>query len=235
MPTSPERILLVEDDPRIREEVSHALVRDGYQVAQAECLSQARAEVSSGCELVLLDLGLPDGEGLELCREMRSGGDVTPIVIVTARDANTQRIRGLDAGADDYVVKPFDTEVLLARLRSVLRRAGGGAIRNVARCGDLWADSEARTAGRGDTTFDLTPLEFDLLLFLLKQPGRAWSRDQILEHVWGLDGGTGGTRTVDIHVKRLRSKIEPDPSEPVYLTTVWGLGYRMNEPGVKPS
>lgn len=231
MPGSDERILLIEDDPRVRDEVRRALERDGHAVSEATCLSEARVALREGCALVLLDLGLPDGDGLDLCREMRRAGDDTPVVIATARDASEQRIRGLDAGADDYVVKPFDTDVLLAHLRSVLRRSRGDVTQRMVRCGSLWADAQARTAGRGAATFDLTQREFDFLLFLMKKPGRVWSREQILEQVWGLAGGTGGTRTVDIHVKRLRAKIEPEPSEPVHLTTVWGVGYRMNDAG----
>src|SRR5690606_27360670 len=138
-------------------------------------------------------------------------------VVATARDANDQRIRGLDAGADDYVVKPFDTAVLLARVRSVLRRARGEVVKRRAEVKDLWVDTESRRAGRGDREFEFTPLEFDLLAFLVRNPGRAWSRDKILAEVWGLQGGTGGTRTVDIHVRRLRSKIEDDPASPTFI------------------
>ena len=229
MVSARQRVLVVEDDDRIRDELRRALERAGYQVAGAADLATARALLLEGCALVLLDLGLPDGDGLELCREMRAAGNDTPVVIATARDANHQRIHGLDVGADDYVVKPFDVDVLLARLRSVLRRSRGEVVQRVARCGELWADAESRRAGRGEDVFDLTPREFELLLFFLMNPGRTWSRGQLLERVWGLHGGTGGTRTVDIHVKRLRTKVEADPSEPRYLTTVWGVGYRMNE------
>lgn len=224
-------VLVVEDDPRIREELGRLLGEARFEVRFAATLGVARGQLDERVDLLLLDLGLPDGEGLDLCREMRAAGDDTPVVVVTARDANEQRIGGLDAGADDYVVKPFDTEVLLARLRSVLRRSRGDVVQGQVRCGELWADATSRTAGDSRGNLDLTPLEFDLLLFLMKNPGRAWSRDQLLERVWGLHGGAGGTRTVDIHVRRLRSKLEPDPTEPRYLTTVWGVGYRMAEPG----
>ena len=232
MDSSPprQRVLVVEDDARIRAELRLALDDSGYQAVEASSVGEARGLLAEGCALVLLDLGLPDEDGLDLCREMRAAGDDTPVVMLTARDANEQRIAGLDAGADDYVVKPVDSEVLLARVRSVLRRSTGAVAAGPARCGTLWADGTTRKAGDDRGPFDLTPLEFDLLLFLLRHPDRAWSRDQLLERVWGLHGGAGGTRTVDIHVRRLRAKLEPDPAEPRYLTTVWGVGYRLVDP-----
>ena len=159
MSTAPprQRVLVVEDDDRIRAELRFALEGSGYQVAEAAGVATARQHLAEGCALVLLDLGLPDGEGLDLCREMRAAGDDTPVVVVTARDANEQRIGGLDAGADDYVVKPFDTEVLLARLRSVLRRSRGDVVQGQVRCGELWADATSRTAGDSRGNLDLTP------------------------------------------------------------------------------
>ncbi|MEZ5977851.1 MAG: response regulator transcription factor [Planctomycetota bacterium] len=224
-----DRILVVEDDDRIRSELRTALASAGYRVGEARDLAEAREKFRLGWGLLLLDLGLPDGDGLELCRELRAAGDDVPIVVATARDANDQRIRGLDAGADDYVVKPFDVAVLLARLRSVLRRARGEVVVRRAEVRDLWVDVESRRAGRGETEFEFTPLEFDLLAFLVRNPGRAWSRDRILAEVWGLQGGAGGTRTVDIHVRRLRSKIEDDPASPTFISTVWGVGYRLDD------
>jgi len=228
--SSPDRLLLVEDDDRIAEELRHALAAAGYRVGSASTLTQARERLRLGWSLVLLDLGLPDGDGLDLCREMRAAGDDTPVVVATARDQDAHRILGLDAGADDYIAKPFDTQVLLAHLRSVLRRSRGEVVQRQARVADLWADGESRRCGRDTREFELTPLEFDLLLFLLRHPGRAWSRDQIMMRVWGLQGGAAGTRTVDIHVRRLRSKIEDDPADPRFIQTVWGVGYRLEDP-----
>ena len=146
-----DRILVVEDDPRIRAEVAAALESQGFGVEAVEGLAAARAAMEAQPALVVLDLGLPDGDGIDLCRGLREAGDATPIVILTARDANEERIRGLDAGADDYVIKPFDMEVLLARLRSVLRRARGHAGTRKLQCGAMWLDAGARTAGRGET------------------------------------------------------------------------------------
>ncbi|MFH0944570.1 MAG: winged helix-turn-helix domain-containing protein [Planctomycetota bacterium] len=158
-----------------------------------------------------------------------------PIVILTARDAPEERVRGLDVGSDDYVVKPFHMPELLARIRSVLRRAGRTVGPGVAQAGDLWADPESRKARCGDRMLELTPREFDLLIFLLRHPGRAWTRDQLLDRVWG-PTYEGESRTVDSHIRRLRSYIEADSGDPRYIGTVWGVGYRMNEvPGTFPA
>ena len=179
-------------------------------------------------DVVLTDLGLPDGSGLDLCRDLRNQGRGLPIMIVTARDAPEARVRGLDIGADDYIVKPFHMPELLARIRTVLRRSGRvvgpGRVEN----NGLWADPESRTAGKGTQTFELKPREFELLIFLLSHPGRAWTREQLVDRVWGSDF-EGDTRTVDSHIRRLRSQIEDDPGDPHYVETVWGVGYRMCE------
>ena len=221
------RILLVEDDARIRTEVTAALNTEGYDAEVAVDLSGARKAVAREYDLLLLDLGLPDGDGVELCLELRDAGRSLPVVVLTARDTPEERVRGLDAGADDYIVKPFHMNELMARVRSVLRRSGR-APAGVIRLGELWADTERRTAGRAEQTFELRRREFDLLLFLLSHPGRPWSRDQLLDRVWG-SGFEGDTRTVDIHVRRLRALIETNPASPRLLLTEWGVGYRMEE------
>ncbi|MCB9851364.1 MAG: response regulator transcription factor [Phycisphaerales bacterium] len=221
-------ILLVEDDERIRLEVTDALQASGFTVKVCTTLADARSAVNEPSDLVLLDLGLPDGDGLDLCRELRSAGNNLPIVILTARDAPEQRVRGLDVGADDYVVKPFHMPELTARIRGVLRRSGQTQRVGVARFGDLWIDPQARTAGRRDKRLDLKPREFDLLLFLMNNPGRAWTRDQLIEKVWG-SSFDGDARTVDLHVARLRSKIEDDAADPRFVETVWGVGYRFQD------
>ncbi len=223
-----KKILLVEDDSRIRLEVYDALRAADFEVDMSETLEAAQEAVGRGYDLILLDLGLPDGDGLDLCRTLRSAGDMVPIIILTARDAPDQRVRGLDVGADDYVIKPFHMPELIARIRVVLRRSGESTGQDVVRRGDLWIDAQARTAGRGDRRIELKPREFDLLLFLMNHPGRAWTRDQLVEKVWGKSFG-GDARTVDLHVARLRSKIEDDPSDPHFVETVWGVGYRFQE------
>lgn len=220
------RILLVEDDERIRQELLDALRASGFDVDVSVLARHARRALERDYDLVLLDLGLPDGDGLDLCRRLRSQGRSVPVIILTARDAPEDRVRGLDVGADDYVVKPFHVQELIARVRSVLRRAGRSAGVGRAQFQDLLADPDLRTAWRGDAELDLTRREFDLLLFFLRFPGKTWTRDQLLDRVWG-PSYEGDSRTVDLHVGRLRAKVEDDPSNPKYLATVWGVGYRM--------
>ncbi|MEZ5964198.1 MAG: response regulator transcription factor [Planctomycetota bacterium] len=226
MPNETTRVLLVEDDLRIRVELLDALRGSGFHVACASDVAEARAAMLRDQDLVLLDLGLPDGDGLDLCRDLRACGRDVPIIVLTARDAPEQRVRGLDVGADDYVVKPFHMPELLARIRSVLRRARGtlGPGRIVR--GSVWADPDARVAGVGERALQLAPREFDLLLFFLRHPDRTWSREQLLDRVWGA-AFDGGRRTVDLHVSRLRVEIEANPADPRLLKTVWGAGYRL--------
>ncbi len=221
-------VLVVEDDERIRRELLDALRAAGFHVDVCMRVQDAEHALARGYDLILLDLGLPDGDGLDLCRTIRRRGQGVPVIILTARDTPEQRVRGLDVGADDYVVKPFHMPELLARIRTVLRRSGRSVGAGPIRCGDLWADPDSRTAGQGDSSLELTPREFDLLVFLLQHPGRAWTRDQLLDRVWG-PSFAGETRTVDSHVRKLRSRIEQDPSDPRYIETVWGVGYRMPE------
>ncbi|MEM7311223.1 MAG: response regulator transcription factor [Planctomycetota bacterium] len=228
MPPPPTRVLLVEDDGQLRDGLRASLSEAGYRVECAESAAEARAQLRASFDLVLLDLGLPDADGLELCRELREAGDRTPIVVLSARAATGQLVLGLDDGADDYVAKPFQLAELLARMRSVLRRADRRAPVGRLRSGELWADPERRVAGRGDAEVALKPREFDLLLFLLRHAGRVWTRDQLLEQVWG-HGFEGDERTVDNHVRRLRAKLEDNPSDPRHLRTVWGVGYQMAE------
>jgi len=232
MTPSEPRILVVEDDQRIRTELLDSLRHAGFDVSVAVTLAMARTAAERRHDLVLLDLGLPDGDGLELVRELRAGGRAVPILILTARDAPEQRVAGLQAGADDYVVKPFHLPELVARVHGLLRRSGRAVEGGFARNQDLWVDLETRRAGRGEESqreeFTLKPREFDLLAFFVRQPGRAWTRDQLLDRVWGNDF-KGDARTVDLHVRRLRAKIERDAADPHYIETVWGVGYRMTE------
>ena len=224
------RLLVVEDDARIRSELLDALIAAGYDVEVAVNKRDAAVALRRDYDLLLLDLGLPDGSGLDLCRDLRGDGRGISILIVTARDAPEERVRGLDVGADDYIVKPFHMPELVARVRTVLRRSGRSPGPGRIDVEDLWADPAARTVGRGEQSVELKPREFDLLLFLLRHPGRAWTREQLLDRVWGADY-EGDARTVDSHVRRLRARIEDDPGDPHFLQTVWGVGYRMREPG----
>jgi len=222
------KILLVEDDRRIRVEVLAAFAEVGLDTEVAVDLSSALAALERGFDLVVLDRGLPDGDGLELCRVVQERGDGTPVLFLTARDDPSERVRGLEAGADDYVVKPFHTAELVARVRSLLRRAGRQSTDDVVRLGSLWADRVRRVAGSGDREFALRRREFDLLLFFLQNPGKPWSREQLLRRVWSRDPDQD-TRTVDIHVRRLRQQLEEDAGRPRRLVTEFGVGYRMTE------
>ena len=224
------RILVVDDDPTVSEVVARYLERDGYAVETVAdgrvALDRALAEPP---DLVVLDLMLPGVDGLEVCRRLRALAPV-PIVILTARGQESDRIVGLDLGADDYVSKPFSTKELVARVRAVLRRARGplaAAAPDVPQVhvdGDLEVDIAARQARMGGEVISLTAREFELLAFLVRHPRRAFQREELLEGVWGYRYGDASTVTV--HVRRLREKIEPDPANPVRIVTVWGVGYR---------
>jgi DNA-binding response OmpR family regulator len=223
------RILVVDDDLTVSEVVARYLQRDGYLVDTVAdgrvALDRALAEPP---DLVVLDLMLPGLDGLEVCRRLRALAPV-PIIILTARGQENDRIIGLDLGADDYVAKPFSTKELVARVRAVLRRARGplAAAPEPTRVlvdGDLEVDITARQARRAGEVVSLTAREFELLAFLARHPHQAFRREEILDHVWGYR--YGDTSTVTVHVRRLREKIEPDPSRPERLATVWGVGYR---------
>ena len=230
MATTEPRILVVEDDSRIRRELLDALRRAGLEVDVAVSLRDATVAAERDYALILLDLGLPDGNGLALVGGLREQGRGVPILILTARDAPAQRVEGLEAGADDYVVKPFHMPELVARVKGLLRRSGRSLGKGTVHHDSLWMDPEARKAGKGEHAITLKPREFDLLFFLVCHPGRTWTRDQLLDRVWGASF-TGDSRTVDLHVRRLRAKIEDDASDPRYIETVWGVGYRMCEVG----
>jgi DNA-binding response OmpR family regulator len=227
---APSRVLVVDDDPTVSEVVARYLERDGYVVETVAdgrtALDRALAEPP---DLVVLDLMLPGIDGLEVCRRLRALAPV-PIVILTARGQENDRIVGLDLGADDYVAKPFSTKELVARVRAVLRRArgplapSGPDAPSVYTDGDLEVEVAARQARLAGAVVSLTAREFELLAFLVRHPGRAFRRDELLEGVWGYR--YGDTSTVTVHVRRLREKIEPDPSTPVRIATVWGVGYR---------
>jgi DNA-binding response OmpR family regulator len=230
MVEAPARILVVDDDTTVSEVVALYLQRDGYVVETVAdgrlALERALAEPP---DLVVLDLMLPGIDGLEICRRLRALAPV-PIVILTARGQESDRIMGLELGADDYVAKPFSTKELVARVRAVLRRARGplapvstGGPR-VHVDGDLEVDVAACQARLRGEVVALTAREFELLAFLIRHPYRAFQREEILDHVWGYRYGDASTVTV--HVRRLREKIEPDPANPVRIATVWGVGYR---------
>jgi DNA-binding response OmpR family regulator len=221
------RILAVEDDERIRTAVRMALEDEGWVVAEAEdgetALSSFTAEPT---DVVLIDINLPGMDGFELCRSIRRASDV-PILMVTARADTHDVVAGLEAGADDYVTKPFQPKELSARIRALLRRARtSDSASSQLRFGDLEVIPEEGTVRRGGQEVHLTKTEFRLLCELASSPGRVFSREQLLERVWGYDY-FGDGRLVDVHVRRLRTKVEGDAAHPRHVVTVRGLGYKL--------
>ncbi|GAA2236388.1 response regulator transcription factor [Rarobacter faecitabidus] len=226
------RILVVEDEESYRETLAYQLTREGYDVvAVADGLEGLNAFESSQIDLVLLDLMLPGLSGIEVCRAIRKTSD-TPVIMLTAKDAEIDKIVGLEIGADDYVTKPYSFRELLARMRAVLRRsqAGAGAqededSESIITIGpvSLNVDRHAVLVRGVEVSFPLK--EFELLEYLLRNAGRVLTRGQLIDRVWGADY-VGDTKTLDVHVKRIRAKIETDPASPVLLLTVRGLGYR---------
>ncbi len=222
------RVLVVDDDVTVREVVVTYLRAADHDVAETGDGEQALSMLRDNpADLVVLDLMLPGIDGLEVCTRLRSRGDDLPVIMLTALGSETDRVVGLERGADDYVTKPFSPRELVLRVDSVLRRAGeraGGGIRGSVSDGDLVVDSSEHTATLSGRRLALTAREFDLLRFFLSHPGQAFSRDELLHKVWGWS--FGDQSTVTVHVRRLREKVEADPTNPVRLSTVWGVGYR---------
>ncbi len=221
-------MLLVEDDEGMATIVGFTLRSAGMSVERHATGRGALASFgSTEPSLVLLDLMLPDVDGLEVCREIRARSHV-PLIMITARDSSADVITGLETGADDYVTKPFEAQELLARVRALLRR-NRGPVHDVLRIGDVTVDPVAHRAHKAERELDLTVTEFALVEELARHSGRALSRQQLLELVWGYDH-LGDSRVVDMAVQRLRSKIEDDPAAPRLVVTVRGVGYRMESP-----
>lgn len=222
-------ILVVEDDARIADLIVKNLESAGYACRVSGDGVEALAEFErSKPALVLLDLGLPGMDGLEVTRRIRATSD-TPILVVSARTSEGEKLLGLEIGADDYVTKPFSTAELVARVRALLRRSTGGGRERVVEVGDLKVDPARRVVERHGELVPITTLEFDLLYFMASRPGRVFSRDALLEHVWGSERVIDD-RSIDSLIHRLRRKLERDPSDPRYIETVWGAGYKFAEP-----
>ncbi len=225
----PQRILVVDDEPHIVELVRYNLQQEGYEVLAAgdgeTALSKSASERP---DLIILDLMLPGVDGLEVCRRLRRESAV-PIIMLTARGGEVERVVGLDLGADDYVIKPFSPRELVARVRAVLRRHVREVAPPTARplcVGPLRLDAGTQDVMLAGRRVDLTAREFELLRLFMRHPNRVFTRDFLLEHLWGHDF-YGSTRTVDMHVSRLREKIEDDPGEPRFIVTVRGVGYKL--------
>jgi DNA-binding response OmpR family regulator len=225
--TAQRLVLVVEDDETLQAVLQYNLAKEGYQVMAAtdgeSALEMARRSPPS---LVLLDLMLPKLDGLEVCRLLRRETSV-PILILTARDGEMDKVSGLDTGADDYITKPFSVKELMARVRALVRRSemATEAPSSSLSVGDLFLDLQARTARLSDRSLELKPKEYDLLAFLAAHPGRAYTRNELLDQVWGYNY-VGDTRTVDVHIRWLREKVEREPGAPRRIITVRGTGYR---------
>jgi DNA-binding response OmpR family regulator len=221
-------VLVVDDEPIVREVVVRYLRREGYRTLEAGDGDRARELVERySPSLVVLDVMLPGTDGLSLCRWIRARSDL-PVIMLTARGEEADRIVGLELGADDYVTKPFSPRELATRVRTVLRRSSPTAAR-VERMsfGEIEIDASMREVRKAGVPLRLTAKEFDLLWFLASHPRRVFSRDQLMDRVWGYEAAFD-TGTVTVHVRRLREKIEDEPSKPRFLETVWGVGYRFN-------
>jgi two-component system, OmpR family, response regulator RegX3 len=222
------RVLVVEDEESFSEPLSYMLRREGFEVAVAATGPEALSEFDhSGADLVLLDLMLPGLSGTEVCRMLRQRSNV-PVIMLTARDAEIDKVVGLELGADDYVTKPFSSRELVARIRAVLRRRGEPeeTVPSALEAGPVRMDVDRHVVTVSGEQVPMPLKEFDLLELLLRNAGRVLTRGQLIDRVWGADY-VGDTKTLDVHVKRLRAKIEPDPSNPRYLVTVRGLGYKL--------
>lgn len=231
-------ILIIEDDPAVAESLHAGLSREGFAVAWKSTGREGTAFAQKNApHLVLLDIRLPDGSGLDFCRQMRQNGLRQPIIMLTARHDEVDKVLGLEMGADDYVTKPFGLRELVSRIRAQLRRAYGdyaAADSATMVVADLVLDQATGQARRGEEVIGLTPIEFRLLSYLARHRGRALSRAQIVEAVWGFAPDLESEKSIKVHIRRLREKIEADPSHPELLLTVPGIGYRLVSQVTKP-
>jgi two-component system alkaline phosphatase synthesis response regulator PhoP len=226
-----ERILIVEDERAVARGLEYGLTSEGFTVIWADTGQRAlELARSHSPHLILLDIRLPDVSGFDVCRQLRAEGKRLPILMLTARDEEVDKVLGLELGADDYVVKPFSLRELLSRIRALLRRAYGDLAVASERArltfGDIDVDLERLQVHRRGDVIYVTPTEFRLLRYLVGYPGRPFSRDALIEAVWGYDSSIGSSRTVDVHIRHLREKLEDDPSNPRWLVTVRGIGYK---------
>ena len=218
------RILVIDDEPQIQRFLRPALEAAGYESVSATTAREGRQLLLARApDLVILDLGLPDADGKDVIADIR-GFSAVPIIVLSARERESEKVEALDRGADDYVEKPFGISELLARIRSVLRTRGVSEADARIAIGDLVVDSATRQVSRAGTPVHLTPKEFDLLQMFVNNRGKVFSREAMLETVWKYDY-TGDARTVDVHIRRLREKIERNPAQPEFIFTKWGVGY----------
>lgn len=221
------QVLIVEDEESLAEPLAYLLRKEGFEATVAADGPSALAEFDrTGADIVLLDLMLPGMSGTEVCKQLRARSSV-PVIMVTARDSEIDKVLGLELGADDYVTKPYSARELIARIRAVLRRGSEADIgESVLEAGPVRMDIERHVVSVDGHVIPMPLKEFELLAFLMRNKGRVLTRGQLIDRVWGADY-VGDTKTLDVHVKRLRSKIEADPANPVRLVTVRGLGYKL--------
>ena len=231
MPPQKQSILVIEDDPAVAEALVEGIGSEGYDVHwEATGTSGVAHAREQSPQLVVLDVRLPDGSGFDFCREMRQLGLRQPILMLTVQSDEVDKVLGLEMGADDYLTKPYRLRELIARIRSLLRRAYGelsSVEADVLYAGDVTIDRSRGSVTRNGRALNLTPTEFRLLVFLAQHPGQVFSRAQLIENVWGSDAEFYDDKTVSVHIRRLREKIEAEPSDPTLVLTVPGLGYRL--------
>lgn len=221
-------VLVVDDEPQIREIVTRYLEKEGYTVRAAADGDQALAMLATKrADLILLDLMLPGTDGLTVLKRLRDAGDQVPVIVLSARGEESQRVAGLELGADDYLPKPASPREVVARVKAVLRRAAPAGPERI-QIGSLDIDVVGRRCLNGGHDVELPPKEFDLLVRLASTPGEVHSRSDLLRDVWGSNPEWQDPGTVTVHVRRLRRKIEQDPAKPVHLATVYGVGYRFD-------
>ena len=225
-----EKILVIEDEKAIAQFITAVLDGQGYEAIQARTGAEGLSMISSHCpDVVILDLGLPDMDGLDILRQIRSWSSL-PVVVVSARTHERDKVTALDQGADDYLTKPFNILELKARIKAIIRRSSTASSvdRSTVKVGDVELDYNLRRIRIGDRSMELTSKEFDLCELFVSNPGKVYSRENLLDIIWGYDY-PGDVRTVDVHVRRLREKIEPDAANPTYILTKWGVGYYFKE------
>ncbi len=227
-----QKILIVEDEQAVAKGVEYALQSEGYETLWADTGRKALQLVSQKSpHLILLDIRLPDMSGFDICRQLRANGNRQPILMLTAKDEEFDRVLGLELGADDYIVKPYSLRELISRIRAQLRRAYGelaalGEVEQIIQFGAVSVNLAKMTAQKSGQPLFLTPTEFRLLRYLAEHAGMPRSRDSIIEAVWGYSSHIGNDRTIDVHIRHLREKVEADPKNPRYLLTVRGIGYK---------
>ena len=231
-----KRILIVEDEKNIVDILSFNLTREGYDTMEAlDGKTGLQLALEQDPDLILLDLMLPEMNGFDVCRSLREQGKTTPVIMLTAREEETDKVLGLELGADDYITKPFSMRELLARVKANIRRsdmapppAPPAESTSKLDLGRVVVDTELLTVYKDGAALELTQREYELIKFLASQPGKVFSREALMEHVWNYDGYVGDVRAVDVAVRRLREKIEDDPASPAFIVTRRGLGYLFN-------